>query len=110
MQGSILPIAVAHGEGRAVATAENFAALNASNQVVLRYVDSHGNATEQYPLNPNGSPEGITGVTSQDGRATIMMPHPERNFRAIQHSWKPEGWDQDGAWLRMFRNARKFIG
>ncbi|MCU4439740.1 phosphoribosylformylglycinamidine synthase [Acinetobacter lwoffii] len=110
MQGSILPIAVAHGEGRAVATAENFAALNASNQVVLRYVDSHGNATEQYPLNPNGSPEGITGVTSQDGRATIMMPHPERNFRAIQHSWKPEDWDQDGAWLRMFRNARKFIG
>ena len=110
MQGSILPIAVAHGEGRAVATAENFAALNASNQVVLRYVDSHGNATEQYPLNPNGSPEGITGVTSQDGRATIMMPHPERNFRALQHSWKPEDWDQDGAWLRMFRNARKFIG
>ncbi|MCU4420816.1 phosphoribosylformylglycinamidine synthase [Acinetobacter lwoffii] len=110
MQGSILPIAVAHGEGRAVATAENFAALNASNQVVLRYVDSHGNTTEQYPLNPNGSPEGITGVTSQDGRATIMMPHPERNFRAIQHSWKPEDWDQDGAWLRMFRNARKFIG
>lgn len=109
MQGSILPIAVAHGEGRAVATTENFAALNASNQVVLRYVDSHGNATEQYPLNPNGSPEGITGVTSQDGRATIMMPHPERNFRAIQHSWKPEDWDQDGAWLRMFRNARKFI-
>lgn len=110
MQGSILPIAVAHGEGRAVATAENFAALNASNQVVLRYVDSHGNTTEQYPLNPNGSPEGITGVTSQDGRATIMMPHPERNFRALQHSWKPEDWDQDGAWLRMFRNARKFIG
>ncbi len=110
MEGSILPIAVAHGEGRAVATAENFAALNASNQVVLRYVDSLGNATQHYPLNPNGSPEGITGVTSQDGRATIMMPHPERNFRAIQHSWKPEDWDQDGAWLRMFRNARKFIG
>ncbi len=110
MEGSILPIAVAHGEGRVVASAESIAALNANNQVILRYVDSQGNPTEQYPLNPNGSPEGISGVTSQDGRATILMPHPERNFRALQHSWKPEDWDQDGAWLRMFRNARKFIG
>jgi phosphoribosylformylglycinamidine synthase len=93
-----------------VASAESIAALNANNQVIMRYVDSQGNATEQYPLNPNGSPEGISGVTSKDGRATILMPHPERNFRAIQHSWKPEDWDQDGAWLRMFRNARKFIG
>lgn len=110
MAGSILPIAVAHGEGRVVASSEHIAALNADNQVVLRYVDSLGNATEQYPLNPNGSPEGITGVTSTDGRATIMMPHPERNFRAVQHSWKPEEWTEDGAWLRMFRNARQFIG
>src|SRR5690606_2100668 len=110
MEGSILPIAVAHGEGRVVATEDKIAALNAGNQVSLRYVDSLGNATQQYPLNPNGSPEAITGVTSQDGRATIMMPHPERNFRAIQHSWKPEEWTEDGAWLRMFRNARKFIG
>lgn len=110
MEGSILPIAVAHGEGRAVASAEDFAALNASNQISLRYVDSQGNVTQHYPLNPNGSPEGITGVTSKDGRATIMMPHPERNFRAVQHSWKPEEWTEDGAWLRMFRNARKFIG
>lgn len=110
MEGSILPIAVAHGEGRVVASAESIAALNANNQVIMRYVDSQGNATEQYPLNPNGSPKGISGVTSKDGRATILMPHPERNFRAIQHSWKPEDWDQDGAWLRMFRNARKFIG
>ena len=110
MEGSILPIAVAHGEGRVVAPEANLAALNAGNQVILRYVDSHGNATQHYPMNPNGSPEGISGVTSKDGRATIMMPHPERNFRAIQHSWKPEDWDQDGAWLRMFRNARKFIG
>ncbi|KAF5276378.1 hypothetical protein FQR65_LT16371 [Abscondita terminalis] len=75
------------------------------NQVILRYVDSLGNATQQYPLNPNGSPEAISGVTSKDGRATIMMPHPERNFRAVQHSWKPEEWTEDGAWLRMFRNA-----
>jgi phosphoribosylformylglycinamidine synthase len=110
MEGSILPIAIAHGEGRAVATSQHLAALNTNNQVTLRYVDSLGNATEQYPLNPNGSPEGITGVTSMDGRATIMMPHPERNFRAVQHSWKPEEWTEDGAWLRMFRNARKFIG
>lgn len=110
MQGSILPIAVAHGEGRVVASAEHLASLNASNQVTLRYVDSLGNPTQHYPLNPNGSPEAITGVTSQDGRATIMMPHPERNFRAVQHSWKPEDWAEDGAWLRMFRNARKFIG
>ncbi|MFV5482719.1 phosphoribosylformylglycinamidine synthase [Acinetobacter towneri] len=110
MEGSILPIAVAHGEGRVVAPEANLAALNAGNQVVLRYVDSHGNATQHYPMNPNGSPEGISGVTSKDGRATIMMPHPERNFRALQHSWKPEEWTEDGAWLRMFRNARKFIG
>lgn len=110
MEGSILPIAVAHGEGRVVASSDKIAALNAGNQVSLRYVDSFGNPTQQYPLNPNGSPEAITGVTSLDGRATIMMPHPERNFRAVQHSWKPEEWTEDGAWLRMFRNARKFIG
>nr|WP_298891791.1 phosphoribosylformylglycinamidine synthase [uncultured Acinetobacter sp.] len=110
MEGSILPIAVAHGEGRLVASAENLATLNANSQVVMRYVDSQGNPTQHYPLNPNGSPEAITGLTSLDGRATIMMPHPERNFRALQHSWKPEDWQQDGAWLRMFRNARRFLG
>ena len=110
MEGSILPIAVAHGEGRLVATEQQLAALNAENQVILRYVDSLGNPTQHYPLNPNGSPEAITGLTSKDGRATVMMPHPERNFRALQHSWKPEDWAEDGAWLRMFRNARKFIG
>ncbi len=110
MEGSILPIAVAHGEGRVVAPESSIAALNAGNQVILRYVDSQGNPTQHYPMNPNGSPEAISGVTSTDGRATIMMPHPERNFRAVQHSWKPEDWEQDGAWLRMFRNARKFIG
>ncbi len=110
MEGSILPIAVAHGEGRAVISDDSLSSLNANGQIVLRYVDSHGNPTQQYPLNPNGSPEAVTGVTSRDGRATIMMPHPERTFRAIQHSWKPEEWKEDGAWLRMFRNARKFIG
>lgn len=110
MEGSILPIAVAHGEGRAVISHDSLSSLNANGQIALRYVDSYGNPTQQYPLNPNGSPEAVTGVTSRDGRATIMMPHPERTFRAIQHSWKPEEWKEDGAWLRMFRNARKFIG
>lgn len=109
MQGSILPIAVAHGEGRLVATDAQLAALNNEQQVVLRYVDSQGNPTQHYPLNPNGSPEAITGLSSKDGRATVMMPHPERNFRALQHSWKPEDWQEDGAWLRMFRNARRFL-
>ncbi|MBF7691138.1 phosphoribosylformylglycinamidine synthase [Acinetobacter pollinis] len=110
MEGSILPIAVAHGEGRVVAPEQTIANLNANDQIILRYVDSHGQPTQHYPMNPNGSPEAIGGVTSTDGRATIMMPHPERNFRALQHSWSPESWDKDGAWLRMFRNARKFIG
>ncbi len=110
MAGSILPIAVAHGEGRIVATDTQLANLNTSQQVSLRYVDSLGNPTQQYPLNPNGSPEAITGLTSLDGRATIIMPHPERNFRAVQHSWKPEDWQDDGAWMRLFRNGRRFIG
>jgi len=110
MAGSILPIAIAHGEGRVEATAEQLAALHANGQVILRYVDSQGQPTQQYPLNPNGSPDAISGVTSGDGRVTILMPHPERNFRALQHSWKPEDWTQDGAWLRMFRNARRFVG
>jgi phosphoribosylformylglycinamidine synthase len=109
MQGSILPIAVAHGEGRVQASAAQLQQLSTQAQVVLRYVDSHGLPTQHYPLNPNGSPQAIAGVSSVDGRATIMMPHPERNFRALQHSWKPEQWTEDGAWLRMFRNARKFV-
>ena len=106
MAGSILPIAIAHGEGRVVS--QDLANLNP--HVALRYVDAQGQATQQYPLNPNGSPDAIGGVTTLDGRTTIMMPHPERNFRAIQHSWSPENWQEDGAWLRMFRNARKFVG
>jgi phosphoribosylformylglycinamidine synthase len=78
--------------------------------VALGYVDHDGRPTEVYPLNPNGSPGGITGVTSRDGRATIMMPHPERVFRTVQHSWHPDGWREDGPWLRLFRNARVFAG
>jgi phosphoribosylformylglycinamidine synthase len=107
MAGSRLPIVVAHGEGRAVfkSQAQQKRALTA-----LRYVDNRGRATEAYPANPNGSPRGITGLTTPDGRFTIMMPHPERVFRAVQHSWRPDDWQEDGPWLRLFRNARKWVG
>ena len=111
MEGSVLPIAIAHGEGRAVFDqGVNPADVMAEGLVGLRYVDNYGSATEHYPENPNGSPLGITGLSTQDGRFTIMMPHPERLFRAVQHSWLPEGWGDDGAWLRMFRNARVWVG
>ena len=106
MEGSRMPIAVAHGEGRAEFGAAAPADLLRSQQVALRYVDHAGDPTEIYPANPNGSPLGITGLTNNDGRFTIMMPHPERVFRAVQNSWHPEEWDEDGAWMRMFRNAR----
>jgi len=111
MAGSRLPIAVAHGEGRAEFERPELAqqALD-ENAVALRYVDHYGAATEQYPFNPNGSPLGITGLSTQDGRFTIMMPHPERVFRSVQNSWHPDSWGEDGPWLRMFRNARKWVG
>jgi phosphoribosylformylglycinamidine synthase len=105
MAGSRLPIAVAHGEGRAEFAAGPQAALDAG-LVALRYVDNHGCATETYPANPNGSPLGISGLTNADGRFTIMMPHPERVFRTVQYSWAPAEWGEDGPWLRLFRNAR----
>ncbi|QTR48707.1 phosphoribosylformylglycinamidine synthase [Candidatus Thiothrix anitrata] len=111
MAGSVLPIAVAHGEGRAVFDSSVAPAeVLAEGLVGLRYVDNYRHATEHYPENPNGSPLGITGVTTADGRFTIMMPHPERLFRAVQHSWLPQEWGEDGAWLRMFHNARKWVG
>jgi phosphoribosylformylglycinamidine synthase len=107
MAGSVLPIAVAHGEGRAeFADDAAFAACATSGLVSLRFVDNGGSPTETYPANPNGSPQGITGLTSRDGRATILMPHPERVFRSVQNSWRPAEWGEDGGWLRMFRNAR----
>jgi len=107
MAGSRMPIAVAHGEGYA-----EFSSADAVEKalVTLRYVDNQGGATETYPANPNGSPCGITGLTTPDGRFSIMMPHPERVFRAVQHSWHPDGWGEEGPWLRMFRNARKWVG
>jgi len=111
MQGSRMPIAIAHGEGRAeFATNEQQAGLATSGQVAMRYVDNYGQVTERYPQNPNGSPEGIAGVTTADGRVTIMMPHPERVFRAVQNSWAPDAWQEDGAWMRMVRNAAVWLG
>jgi phosphoribosylformylglycinamidine synthase len=111
MAGSVLPIAIAHGEGRAEFADDGaFAACATSGLVSLRFVDNGGSPTETYPANPNGSPQGITGLTSRDGRATILMPHPERVFRSVQNSWRPAEWGEDGGWLRMFRNARVWVG
>ncbi len=110
MVGSVLPIVVSHGEGRA-----KFDSINTLSQattdklVALRYVDHQHQTTERYPYNPNGSHQGITGLTSKDGRVLIMMPHPERIYRTVQHSWHPREWGEDGPWLRMFRNARLWI-
>ncbi|MAL97146.1 MAG: phosphoribosylformylglycinamidine synthase [Alteromonadaceae bacterium] len=111
MEGSRMPIAVAHGEGRAeFRNGDALAKLKAQSQLALRYVDHYGQATEAYPRNPNGSPEGVAGLCSDDGRVTILMPHPERVFRTVQHSWHPGEWAEDGPWLRLFRNARKWLG
>ena len=107
MAGSRMPIANAHGEGRAVfrSDEDRIKAL-----VALRYVDTHGRATERYPHNPNSSPDGITGLTTPDGRFTIVMPHPERVRRTVQMSWQPSGLGEDSPWMRMFRNARRWLG
>ncbi len=109
MAGSRLPIAVAHGEGRAEFRDEAHLA-SARSQVGLRYIENDGTVASRYPANPNGSPEGIAGLTNEDGRVTIMMPHPERVFRAVQNSWHPDEWEEDAPWLRLFRNARVFVG
>ncbi|MCV6605578.1 MAG: phosphoribosylformylglycinamidine synthase, partial [Porticoccaceae bacterium] len=111
MAGSHMPVAVAHGEGRAEfansAARDN---CDTSGLVSLRYIDNQLNTTETYPANPNGSPAGITGVCSSDGRVTIMMPHPERIFRTVTNSWHPDDMGEDSPWMRMFRNARVFVG
>jgi phosphoribosylformylglycinamidine synthase len=106
MAGSRMPIAVAHGEGRAEFKSEDQIKQSHS---AARFVDHYGKPTETYPLNPNGSPQGLTGFTTSDGRATIMMPHPERVFRAVQNSWHPDEWNEDSPWMRMFRNARVWV-
>ena len=107
MAGSRLPVVVAHGEGRAAFDAESD---RASAQVAVRYVDGAGRIAVSYPANPNGSPDAIAGLTSSDGRATLMMPHPERVFRTVQLSWHPPEWGEDSPWMRLFRNARMFVG
>jgi phosphoribosylformylglycinamidine synthase len=107
MAGSLLPVVTAHGEGRAL-----FTRGQAKDQalVAMRFVDDRGVATESYPYNVNGSPLGIAGVTTADGRFTIVMPHPERVFRTVQLSWHPAGLGEDSPWMRLFRNARAFVG
>ena len=111
MAGSVLPIAVAHGEGRALLSApDQLTRLQNEQLVSARFVDNHGSPTEAYPHNPNGSPGGITALTTPSGRVTIMMPHPERVTRALNYSWHPAEWTEDGPWLRMFRNARTWVG
>ncbi|MGS0683026.1 phosphoribosylformylglycinamidine synthase [Shewanella sp. 125m-7] len=111
MEGSRMPIAVSHGEGRAeFASAQALAAAEASGTIALRYVDGNGQIATQYPQNPNGSPNAITALSSTDGRVTIMMPHPERVFRTVANSWHPDSWGEDSPWMRMFRNVRKSVG
>ncbi|SJL82653.1 phosphoribosylformylglycinamidine synthase [Vibrio palustris] len=111
MAGSRMPIAVSHGEGRVeVRDTDHLQAIEQSGTVALRFVDNLGNATQQYPNNPNGSPNAITGLTTDDGRVTIMMPHPERVFRTVANSWHPDEWGENSAWMRMFQNARKQLG
>ncbi len=110
MAGSRLPIVVSHGEGQAV-FADVLAQQHAEQAgvVAMRFVDHNGKTTQDYPFNPNGSLSGITGLTTVDGRVTILMPHPERVFRTVQHSWHPREWREDSPWLRLFRNARVWL-
>jgi phosphoribosylformylglycinamidine synthase len=108
MEGSRIPIAVAHGEGYAE-FADAGALERAKPLVALRFIDNRGAPTEYYPYNPNGSAQGITGLTTPDGRYSIVMPHPERVFRTVSYSWHPDEWPEDGPWMRIFRNARKFV-
>jgi phosphoribosylformylglycinamidine synthase len=104
MQGSVIPIAIAHGEGRAIFTGEQ------SNNIALQYVDHSANPTQSYPHNPNGSDNAVAGVSNDSGRVTIMMPHPERVIRAVQNSHHPKDWDERSPWMRMFENARAWVG
>jgi phosphoribosylformylglycinamidine synthase len=109
MAGSRIPIATSHGEGRA-SFIEDTDRYMASHLVAARYIDNYGNVADTYPANPNGSLDGICGLSNDDGRVTIMMPHPERVASTMQNSWHPEEWGKDGPWMRMFRNVRVAIG
>ena len=108
MDGWTLPVASAHGEGRANFNGNMLKELKNQNQIAINFVDSNQSNTEKYPLNPNGSDEGVTGITAADGRITIMMPHPERVFRKLQMSWHPKDWKEFSPWMQIFVNARKF--
>ncbi|MGZ8224968.1 MAG: phosphoribosylformylglycinamidine synthase subunit PurQ, partial [Methylobacter sp.] len=108
MEGSRIPVSIAHGEGRAEFSNDPALALEAQT-VALCYVDNYGAVSNEFPVNPNGSPFGITGLTTTDGRFTIMMPHPERCFRTLQNSWHPAEWGDYGPWMRLFRNARVWV-
>ncbi len=111
MSGSVLPVALAHGEGRTEFDhGVSVETLEAQGNIALRFVDNAHTATQRYPFNPNGSEGGVTGFTNGDGRVLIMMPHPERVFRSVQNSWHPKAWGEDGPWLRLFRNARVALG
>ena len=110
MEGSELPTVVAHGEGRAVFDGDALERASRERLICLRYAASDGVPAARYPANPNGSEAGVAGVTTPDGRVTIMMPHPERTIRAIQHSWHPPQWGENGPWLRLFGNARRWVG
>jgi phosphoribosylformylglycinamidine synthase len=107
MEGSRIPVAIAHGEGFADFSQQGDASRVA---VAMRFADHHGDATERYPFNPNGSPQGITSVTTPDGRFTVLMPHMERVHRTVTMSWHPEGWGEASPWMRVFRNARRWLG
>jgi phosphoribosylformylglycinamidine synthase len=110
MEGSVIPIVTAHGEGRALFGRPDAAQqLMASGRVALRFVDNRERPTEAYPANANGSPLGITSITNTDGRVTLLMPHPERVFRSVQMSWHPAEWGEDSPWMRIFRNARAWV-
>jgi phosphoribosylformylglycinamidine synthase len=110
MSGARLPISVAHGEGRALFVDEKARErAEANGLVAARFVDGHGQLAMRYPANPNGSPDGLTALTTPDGRITIMMPHPERVIRSVQNSWHPPEWGEDGPWIRLFRNAQAWL-
>jgi phosphoribosylformylglycinamidine synthase len=111
MAGARMPIAVAHGEGMAeFANPGEFDALVRDRLLSLRFVQNDGRPAQRYPANPNGSPGGLTGITTPDGRVTLLMPHPERVFRSAQNSWHPDEWGEDSPWMRIWRNARVWAG
>jgi phosphoribosylformylglycinamidine synthase len=110
MAGSVMPVAVAHGEGRAEFDSEQSRkAFWAESQVPLQYVDNQHEVTERYPANPNGADQGLAAVMAAEGRVLAMMPHPERVFRAYQNPWRDASWSENGPWMRLFQNARRIL-